>query len=302
MHRTDPGPAQDGAAVGHVAPGRRTLLQRRGAIGAGFLLCGIMAAPARADEPVDVAARVFELVNVERRARGLPALKRDPQIDLVATGHSLETSAANHIYHDSPVTGSPVDRLREISLFFSKSGENVAMGPSIELLHGGLMNSPDHRRNILDPGFTHIGLGAAESGGSYYLTQIFLRVIPAAEPKAMVDRVLERLNSVRAAQEKPPLRVDPFLAEEAGRMVQSMWVRDTQHPGSLSKPWRSGLVKIFASVGEDLAWEGIEGEAAGRWELLGVGAWQGRTRNWPHGANWYVVLLGHREVDPIGMR
>ena len=57
---------------------------------------------------------------------------------------------------------------------YSIAGENLALAPSVVRAHDGLMNSSGHRRNILDPAFTKIGIGAID-GGVYgkMFTQIF---------------------------------------------------------------------------------------------------------------------------------
>ena len=53
-------------------------------------------------------------------------------------------------------------------------GENVGYGPSIEWIMAEFMKSPVHRANLLG-NWTHVGVGVAKRGSSYYVTQIFLR-------------------------------------------------------------------------------------------------------------------------------
>ena len=49
------------------------------------------------------------------------------------------------------------------------------MHPSVHSAHQGLMNSPGHRANILNPSFTEIGIGIRRKGnGQYYITQMFI--------------------------------------------------------------------------------------------------------------------------------
>jgi uncharacterized protein YkwD len=49
-------------------------------------------------------------------------------------------------------------------LAYPLSGENIALAPTAELAHEGLMNSPAYRANILNPGFTRVGIAALRSG------------------------------------------------------------------------------------------------------------------------------------------
>jgi uncharacterized protein YkwD len=65
--------------------------------------------------------------------------------------------------HDSPTSGSPADRLAAAGLQFALSGENIALAPTADQAHEGLMNSPAHRANMLNPGFTRVGIAALRS-------------------------------------------------------------------------------------------------------------------------------------------
>ncbi|HCS73242.1 MAG TPA: hypothetical protein DIW17_05115, partial [Clostridiales bacterium] len=51
------------------------------------------------------------------------------------------------------------------------AGENIAKHGSVESAHAGLMNSDGHRKNILNPSFTHIGIGIVDNR---YFTQMFI--------------------------------------------------------------------------------------------------------------------------------
>lgn len=58
---------------------------------------------------------------------------------------------------------------------YKTAGENLAGAPSVDHAHTSLMNSAGHRRNILNPAFTHIGIGII-NGGPYGMmfTQMFI--------------------------------------------------------------------------------------------------------------------------------
>jgi hypothetical protein len=53
-------------------------------------------------------------------------------------------------------------------------GENVGWGSSIESIQAAFMNSATHRNNLLG-NWTHMGVGVAKRGNSYYITQLFIR-------------------------------------------------------------------------------------------------------------------------------
>jgi uncharacterized protein YkwD len=117
---------------------------------------------------------MLALVNGERTSRGLPALELDPRLVPIARQHSEEMFTLKYFGHQSPVTGSPFDRLATAKITYSRAGENLAYAHSVAVAHRGLMDSEGHRENILRPEFTRIGIGVI-SAGSYgrMFTQLF---------------------------------------------------------------------------------------------------------------------------------
>jgi uncharacterized protein YkwD/uncharacterized membrane protein required for colicin V production len=117
---------------------------------------------------------MLKLVNDERTARGLAPLELDQRLVPVARQHSEEMFRLKYFGHQSPVSGSPFDRLAAAKITYSRAGENLAYAHSVAVAHGGLMDSQGHRENILRPEFTRIGIGVV-SAGSYgrMFTQLF---------------------------------------------------------------------------------------------------------------------------------
>ena len=126
--------------------------------------------------PDPVAERqVFDLVNEERTQRGLDALVWDEHLLPVARAHSQEMFTLKYFSHESPISGSPFDRLKTAGITYSRAGENLAYAQSVSVAHRALMDSPGHRENILRPEFTRIGIGVI-SAGIYgrMVTQLFI--------------------------------------------------------------------------------------------------------------------------------
>ncbi|WP_042401479.1 CAP domain-containing protein, partial [Geomicrobium sp. JCM 19037] len=119
---------------------------------------------------------VVDLTNEERTSRGLEPLEAYTDLSDVARVKSEDMRDNNYFSHDSPRYGSPFDMMNEFGIDYRSAGENIAAGQtSPEQVVNGWMNSDGHRANILDPQYTHIGVGHAE-GGSYgqYWTQMFM--------------------------------------------------------------------------------------------------------------------------------
>jgi len=108
---------------------------------------------------------LLDLINQERAGAGLSPLKPDDDLAEVGRRHGREMFAIGFFSHTSPTSGSPADRLAAAGLEYSLSGENIALAPTPELAHEGLMNSPTHRANILNPGFTRVGIAALRGNG-----------------------------------------------------------------------------------------------------------------------------------------
>lgn len=112
----------------------------------------------------DLEAGMLDLVNRERRAAGLQPLLPDPELTEVARKHSSDMFARGYFAHDTPEGRNPFDRMREDGVRFSTAAENLALAPSLQVAHNGLMNSPGHRRNIMDPKFGRLGIGVMDGG------------------------------------------------------------------------------------------------------------------------------------------
>jgi uncharacterized protein YkwD/uncharacterized membrane protein required for colicin V production len=123
----------------------------------------------------EAEAQVLKLLNDERTSRGLAPLALDPRLVPIARQHSEEMFRLKYFGHQSPVTGSPFDRLAAAKVTYTRAGENLAYAQSVAVAHRSLMDSPGHRENILRPEFTRIGIGVI-SAGSYgrMFTQLFI--------------------------------------------------------------------------------------------------------------------------------
>lgn len=126
------------------------------------------------EDPV-AERQLLDLVNDERTQRGIAPLAWDERLVPVARAHSTEMFQLKYFSHESPVSGSPFDRLRAAGITYSRAGENLAYAQSVAVAHRALMDSPGHRENILRPEFTRIGIGVINAGAyGRMVTQLFI--------------------------------------------------------------------------------------------------------------------------------
>jgi uncharacterized protein YkwD len=113
---------------------------------------------------VDLESHMLILVNRERAMRGLKLLKPDPEMTRVARKHSLDMFNRGYFSHFTPEGRSPFDRMASGDVIFLIAGENLALAQSLGIAHAGLMKSPGHRANILNPAFGRLGIGILDGG------------------------------------------------------------------------------------------------------------------------------------------
>lgn len=116
---------------------------------------------------------VVELTNAERKKQGLKPLTLDEKLSKVARTKSQDMKDNNYFDHNSPTYGSPFDMMKKFGITYRTAGENIAKGQKTpQEVVKAWMNSEGHRKNIMNPNFTHIGVGYVKDGN--YWTQQFI--------------------------------------------------------------------------------------------------------------------------------
>lgn len=148
--------------------------------------------------PEQLEDKLLLLVNGERSSRGLSALRFDPLLRAMARDHSQKMIRENRLAHDFPGYEKLDERAARAGVYFSKVGENVAKSETfvIRFFHEALLASPEHRENILDKDFTHLGVGIGISGATYFVTQEF-GCLFAPMPREDLEREMEKKLAIR---------------------------------------------------------------------------------------------------------
>ncbi|OGM01941.1 hypothetical protein A2115_03735 [Candidatus Woesebacteria bacterium GWA1_41_8] len=109
---------------------------------------------------------MFALINSEREKRGVEKLKWSDELKEVARTYANLMWTERFFGHVSPEGQTLEDRLKLGNIDYTFAGENLALAPTVATAHTGLMNSPGHKENILDPKFRKVGIGVVNNG--YY--------------------------------------------------------------------------------------------------------------------------------------
>lgn len=115
---------------------------------------------------------VVDLVNQERAKVGAPALIVNYSLQDAAWSHNELMVSSGCFSHDRCGDGGPGDRIKKTGYRSVTWGENIARGQRTPAaVMNAWMNSTGHRRNILNPDFTDIGVAYNPSGPTW--TQVF---------------------------------------------------------------------------------------------------------------------------------
>jgi uncharacterized protein YkwD len=183
----------------HAIPFVSRLLGRRPAIllavllGAGPLgssLCSQEVLPVANYHPRtdQLELQMLDLVNHDRtdpstlqetKGRARP-LQWDARLAAIARLHSEEMAREGFFGHEGMDGSQPVNRVTRAGIQWRSTGENIAKCREVAEAEAIFMNEPkfrqNHRGNILNPDYTHVGIGIAIGpDGTLYITQEFVQ-------------------------------------------------------------------------------------------------------------------------------
>jgi uncharacterized membrane protein required for colicin V production len=121
----------------------------------------------------DDAQEVFELLNRARVEAGEAPLAFSQGLADVATGHAAEMYSQGYFSHVSATSGTVANRVTRAGIPFVVVGENLALAPTPATVHEGLMASPGHRENLLNPRYRRVGVAAISGPLGLMVVQVF---------------------------------------------------------------------------------------------------------------------------------
>jgi hypothetical protein len=140
---------------------------------------------------------LLQLANRERVARGLPPLRWSASLAEAARDHALRMAQQNTLSHQ--LSGEPgmAERASRAGVRFSALAENVAYGPSSEVIHQQWMNSAPHRANLLDRELDSVGIAVADRNGTLFAVEDFSLAADDAsihDQEKLVEGQLQKLG------------------------------------------------------------------------------------------------------------
>lgn len=119
--------------------------------------------------------QALTLINADRAASGLPALKLNDKLTVLARDYAQDMIDRDFFSHYNPEGQSPFDRMQQYGISYQYAGENLAINRSVEAAEKAFMNSAGHRANILNGNYSEIGIGVKYDGSQVYVVQEFIK-------------------------------------------------------------------------------------------------------------------------------
>lgn len=253
-----------------------------------------------------VQADLLRMLNETRASAGLPALTVDSRAEAIALAHSQDMVAHDFTGHQSPTTGSPADRVRAAGLHSGLVLENIGRGYSAQEIHDGLVASPGHRANLVNPDANVVGIGvvADTSDGrtAFIATEVFLRFAQPIDVSGAPQTVLDAINHARTARGARALTMEPNLqgaADAAAREYFSDPSITTQDAVDHASTAMRRFSLAFRRLGGVMAVVTVLDEATelepsfeADVDYVGIGVAQGTRPDTGENAIAVVIMLG----------
>jgi uncharacterized protein YkwD len=230
---------------------------------------------------------LFDLANQARAQAGVAPLQMDDGLTQAARAHAAAMAAQQQLSHQFAGEPSLAQRLADnCNLHLDQAGENVSLAGNVEQSHQGLMHSPPHRENLLNPGFNVAGFGVVRAGFSLYVAQDFGHSLPAYSPRQAGGLVSGAIARMRREANLPQLQ---WMDSDAAQTTAC----STARADSLKTPAPRGayMLRYTTAQPEDLpsaAAKAIEDRAV---HTFSVGTCYARTDTYPNGVYWVTLVL-----------
>jgi uncharacterized protein YkwD len=161
-----PDSTQSGSYAGESAPGEDELKP--------------MIAGRRLRDIESLEEQCLEEVNRVRKEHNLAPLELSEKLLELARDYSRRMAEENFFSHNDPEGRTVRERVSRANIRWRMVGENLAYSNGyinpVAASISGWLDSPGHRRNMLDPDWRHTAIGAwISANGTVYFTEIFLK-------------------------------------------------------------------------------------------------------------------------------
>lgn len=194
----------------------------------------VSAAPAYALTAEEQA--FVDAINASRAAAGLPPLTVSEELSALADLHSGRMASSGTIFHSSDLAGT----VGSVYPNWTRAGENVGMGSTVESIHQAMLASPNHAANIYGD-YNLLGVGVyTNPGGIMFVTEIFAKAVVES---SVVEPAPAPAPTVSEPVAAPAPTVAPTSTDTGGHTASSA------SKGSSGSKTRTAKVRTARSGG-----------------------------------------------------
>lgn len=235
----------------------------------------------------DAEREFLRLANAARAQAGLGALQMDAGMTRAARTHTAVMIRQQELSHQFQGEPALMQRLMATSsLHLDRAGENVGYSNTVAQGHDGLMNSPPHRENLLDPDYNVAGIGAMWSGPALYVTEDFGRSLPTYSAADAGKAVAESVARIRRDTWMTALRLIDNAA--AGSTACAMAKADSI---DVPLPHDHTILRYTTMRPRDLPKSATGVISDPQIQAFAVGVCYARTPTYPSGVYWVALIL-----------
>jgi uncharacterized protein YkwD len=139
----------------------------------------VVAIPAQAQTSLS-SSSIIALANTDRAKSSAGSLTEDVRLDHAAQLKANDMAAKSYFSHIDPSGNAPWMWFKKVGYYYWSAGENLAINFSdAPTLNSAWMNSPTHKANIVNSGYSRVGIGIAH--GTYqgrpatYIVEFFAK-------------------------------------------------------------------------------------------------------------------------------
>jgi hypothetical protein len=232
---------------------------------------------------------VFQMLNHFRADHGEAALQWDDRLAEAALAHALLVAENKQLMHQYSGEPTLTLRLAKRDIRLNRAGENLASDCTVEGAHQGLVASPPHRANMLNPDFNAVGIAVVKLGEQFYLVEDFAHRLPDISTPQFEDEVAAEFDALRLQSGASPLEATKSdtlrhaACEMAGK--DEVDARDVRMPGA--RYVLSFTITEARTLPNDLTQFRTRDDLAS----YAVGACFATSRTYPNGTYWVVMTL-----------
>jgi uncharacterized protein YkwD len=241
--------------------------------------------------------QMFERLNRDRAAHGLPALKYDERLADIGRAHSTDMRDHAFFDHVSPTFGNLESRVDRAGYENLVARENLAEGPDVNSAEDSLLASPHHFENMMATDITHVGIGLVQGGvkdpRNLTITQVFAKPSKVESPAQVKSAAQATIRKARQDKNLPIASTNARLTAYAEEHLR----------GSLGDSEDPDVKAIGVAISKRLAKEpisGVKGVSVGGQVLIDSSQFQVPSALLREGPRQYGLSVG--QARPPGKR